>query len=101
MPDASNQVARGERDGGRVAFESVTTHQQLCNDITNIEVRVSLLVSGVFHSPVPMFQFPVQAARILSSHSLRHMFSVCSEPSVALRFTYWLEHSLGYGTYEY
>jgi centromere protein I len=77
VADLSRNATRGERGGGRVTFEAVTTHQQLCNDITDIE-------------------FPVQAARVLNSHSLRHMFAVCTEPSAALRFTYWLEHSLGY-----
>lgn len=94
----------GGRGGGKISFESVGSHQQLCNDITDIEVvgveggSVHCLVV-LFHSHIPMFQFPVQVARVLNSDPLQHMFSVCAEPSAAIRFTYWLEHSLGYGTY--
>lgn len=44
-----------------------------------------------------LLQFPSQMASVLRSHHLTHLFSVCSEPSSIVRFTYWLEHSLGYG----
>ena len=40
VADLSRNATRGERGGGSVTFEAVTTHQQLCNDITDIEVCI-------------------------------------------------------------
>ena len=42
-------------------------------------------------------QLPSQMAAVLESGLLRHLFSLWSDPSAALRLTYWLEHTLGYG----
>jgi len=44
-----------------------------------------------------VFQLPSQMAAVLESGLLRHLFSLWSDPSAALRLTYWLEHTLGYG----
>ena len=36
-------------------------------------------------------------AAVLESPLLSHLVSVWPEPSAALRLTYWLQHTLGYG----
>ena len=43
-------------------------------------------------------QLPSQMAAVLESSLLRHVFAIWSDPSAALRVTYWLQYTLGYGT---
>ena len=46
---------------------------------------------------IHLCQLPGQMAAVLESGLLKHLFCLWSDPSTALRLTYWLEHTLGYG----
>ena len=88
----------------RVSVGQLTSVAELCDNIHKLEVIPCLMhvpsfsYSLYFTAHVHAHsQLPGQMAAVLGSPLLQHMFTMWPDPSAALRLTYWLQHSLGYG----